>query len=332
MRDDPSLRGRALAVGGRPDQRGVVATCNYAARRFGIHSAMPMAQALRRCPELVIVPPAMEKYRIASRSILDIYRDYTDAVEPLSLDEAFLDVSCATLHHGSATLIAREIRARIAETVGITASAGVAPNKFLAKIASDWNKPDGLFVILPEHVDAFIAVLPVARLHGVGQVTAARLHALGIHVCADIQAWSLPALVEHFGKFGQRLYELSRGDDRREVSAHAERKSVSVEETYTLDLPDLASCLAELPALYASLQERARRADALGHIHKLYIKIRFADFRSTTVECLGQQMDAELFAQLLSTGFQRRALPVRLLGLGLRLAEPLPAHQLALFD
>jgi len=331
MRDNPSLRGRPLAVGGQPGQRGVVATCNYEARRFGIRSAMPMSLAVRRCPDLVILPPSMEKYRAASRQILSIYRDYTDLVEPLSLDEAYLDVSQSPQQHGSATLIAQEIRARIASTVGITASAGVAPNKFLAKIASDWNKPDGMFVILPQQAEAFVAALPVARLFGVGKVTAAKLHRLGIQTCQDLLAWSLPDLLLHFGKLGKSLYLLCRGIDEREVIASSERKSVSVEETYRQDLPDFSACLAELPALYAALEKRAGSCGATGHIHKLYVKLRFSDFRVTTVECLSRALNLQLFSQLLKTGHQRRHLPVRLLGLGVRLAETSQEGQLGLF-
>lgn len=321
MRDDPSLRGRPLAVGGRPDQRGVVATCNYEARRFGVHSAMPMSQAIRRCPELIVVRPSMEKYRVASRQILAIYRDYTEIVEPLSLDEAYLDVSHSPHHQGSATRIAQAIRARIADEVGITASAGVAPNKFLAKIASDWNKPDGLFVILPEQVDAFVAALPVKRLFGVGKVTAEKLHRLQIHTCQDLLAWSLPDLLQRFGKLGKSLYLLCRGIDQREVVVSSERKSVSVEETYNVDLPDLAACQAELPSLYASLTARMQRVQAMEGIQKLYVKIRFADFHHTTVERGSKQLDFDLFAELIETGFLRSQQPVRLLGLGVRLAE-----------
>lgn len=331
MRDNPALRGKPLAVGGKPDQRGVVATCNYEARRYGVRSAMPMSQAVRRCPDLIIMPHNMEKYRVASRQILAIYRDYTEAVEPLSLDEAYLDVSHASQHKGSATLIAQEIRARIAATVGITASAGVAPNKFLAKIASDWNKPDGMFVILPHEVEDFVAALPVARLHGVGKVTAAKLHSMGIQACRDLLNWSLPDLMQHFGKFGNNLYLLCRGTDRREVSAYSERKSVSVEETYTNDLPDLTACQAELPALYASLQKRMQRVDAEDCIQKLYVKIRFSDFRITSVECGSKVLEQDIYAQLLATGYARKQLPVRLLGLGTRLADEKVDHQLDLF-
>ena len=332
MRDDPNLRGKPLAVGGRPDTRGVVATCNYEARRFGIHSAMASAQALKRCPDLIILPPAMEKYRIASRRILAIYRDYTDLVEPLSLDEAYLDVSGIERCYGSATLMAQEIRARIAATVGITASAGIAPNKFVAKIASDWNKPDGQFVVRPEEVDAFVAALPVGKLFGVGKVTAGKLQGLGAHTCGDLRAWSLADLLHHFGSFGQRLFELCRGIDPRAVNATQERKSVSVEETYARDLPDLAACRAELAPLLDMLAARVQRAGAEGVIHKLFVKLRFADFRGTTAECVSARIDAEQCYALLETGYRRGDKPVRLLGVGVRLAEPSEETQTPLFQ
>lgn len=332
MRDNPALRGHPLAVGGRPDQRGVVATCNYEARRFGVHSAMATSQALQRCPDLIVLPPAMDKYRAASKQILAIYRDYTDLVEPLSLDEAYLDVTQSSHFNGSATLIAQDIRARIAETVGITASAGVAPNKFLSKIASDWNKPDGLFVIRPPEVDAFVATLPVEKLFGVGKVTAMKLKKLGVLTCADLRNWSLAELQRHFGKFGGNLYGLCRGIDRREVSATRERKSISVEETFVVDVPDLNGCREQLPALLTRLDERVRRAQAERQIHKLFVKIRFADFRRTTAECVGNALDHDQFDKLLETAFQRGGKPVRLLGAGIRLSEDEDVHQLGLFS
>jgi DNA polymerase-4 len=332
MRDDPSLRGRPLAVGGRPDQRGVVATCNYEARRFGIHSAMATAQALKLCPELLVIAPNMEKYRIASRQIMDIYRDYTELVEPLSLDEAYLDVSNAAHCKGSATLIAQEIRQRIFETVGITASAGVAPNKFVAKIASDWNKPDGLFLVKPGEVDAFVAALPVKKLYGVGKVTAAKLNRLGAETCADLRGWTMQALQHHFGSFGARLYDLCRGIDDREVSPVRERKSVSTEETYTPDVPDLAACIALLPELYEHLLGRIKRAGCEKFINKLFVKIKFSDFQQTTVECVGYAPNMETFTRLMETGWLRASRPVRLLGVGVRLGDTENVEQLSLFD
>jgi DNA polymerase-4 len=334
MRDDPSLRGKPVAVGGRSEHRGVVATCNYEARKYGVRSAMATAQAMRRCPDLVMLPPAMEKYRIASRQILAIYRDYTDLVEPLSLDEAYLDVTHASSLHGSATAIAEQIRARIADTVGITASAGIAPNKFIAKIASDWNKPNGQFVVKPQQIDAFVAALPVSKLFGVGKVTAARMNQLGAQTCGDLRAWTLGDLRHHFGKFGDRLHDLCRGIDERPVNPSSERKSVSVEETYSTDLPDLAACMHELTDLMNKLDTRVQRAKAERAIHKLFVKLRFADFRQTTVECVATAIDVMQLRKLLETGYNRRQLPVRLLGVGIRLAgdDDGSDHQLHLFD
>jgi DNA polymerase IV len=334
MRDNPALTDLPIAVGGRADQRGVIATCNYVARRFGIRSAMATAQALQRCPDLIVLPPAMEKYRIASRQILAIYRDYTELVEPLSLDEAYLDVTHAPYCQGSATLMAQEIRQRIHETVGITASAGIAPNKFLAKIASDWNKPNGQYVVRPREVEAFVAALPVDKLFGVGAVTARKLHKLGANTCADLRGWTMIALQQQFGKFGERLYELCRGIDTREVSPTRERKSVSVEETYTIDLPDFAACRAQLPALITQLQARIERAEAATSIRKLFVKIRFADFQRTTAECLSATLAPAMLETLLEKAYIRGQRPVRLLGVGVRLDELLEeeSSQLGLFQ
>jgi len=272
------------------------------------------------------------KYRQASRQIFEIYSHYSELVEPLSLDEAYLDVSQTLLHKGSATLIAQEIRARVAANVGITVSAGVAPNKFLAKIASDWNKPDGLFVILPDQVNDFVSELPVARLFGVGKVTAAKLNGMGIHYCRDLMQYSLPELMRQFGKLGNTLYLLCRGIDQRAVIVSSERKSISVEETYAHDLPDYGACLNELPELYAALQARIERAQCLNLKQKVYVKIRFSDFRQTTVESSGSELSLKVYAQLLQTAYSRFNQPVRLLGLGIRLADPENPLQLSLFS
>jgi DNA polymerase-4 len=322
MRDDPTLRGRP------------VATCNYEARRFGVHSAMSSALALRKCPELLIIPPSMEKYRIASRQIMAIYADYSTEVEPLSLDEAYLDVTYTDRCKGSATLMANEIRERVRETVGVTVSAGVAPNKFVAKIASDWNKPDGLYVVRPHEVDAFVAALPVRKIFGVGKVTAARLEKLGLTTCAQLRDWPLVDLHRQFGVFGKRLYELSRGIDERPVRADRERKSVSVETTYVTDLRTLEECAAELRRLAEQLDVRIARAEAATAVRKLFVKIRFADFQRTTVECVGEVPHLPTLLALLEKGFARRNQPVRLLGVGVRLEEEHLAQpgQFTLFD
>jgi DNA polymerase-4 len=332
MRDDPRLRGHPVAVGGTAEQRGVIAACNYEARAFGIHSAMPTAQAVKLCPNLILLPPQMEKYRAASRLIMAIYREYTELVEPLSLDEAYLDVTASPHCKGSATLIAQEIRERIFDTVGLPVSAGIAPNKFLAKVASAWNKPNGQFVVRPHEIDDFVAALPVKKLFGVGKVTAAKLGGLGYETCGDLRAASLPELQHHFGKFGLRLYQLSRGIDNRPVSVSDERKSVSCEESYTPDVPDLAACVARMDELLDALAARVKRCNAEGHIQKLYVKLRFADFTKTTVECVGTRQDRAQFMKLLETGYQRRAMPVRLLGAGVRLGPATTVEQGTLFD
>ena len=335
MRDDPSLREVPLAVGGAGG-RGVVTTCNYKARAFGVRSAMPGSEARRLCPGLVTVPTDMARYQAASKQVMAILRELTDLVEPLSLDEAFLDVSEITDHKGSATLMARYLRERIRKEVGITVSAGVAPNKFLAKIASDWQKPDGLFVIRPEDVDSFVRALPVEKLFGVGQVTAAKLHALGVETCGDIQAVGAQVLVDRFGKQGYRLHEMAYGRDERPVVVSRIAKSVSVERTFSQDLPDRAACESVLAALVADLSRRLARKARQKPIHKLFVKVRYSDFSTHTLERVREQVSepAEtdylpLFQELV--GDKDR--PVRLLGLGVRFRnDEAPVTQLRLFD
>lgn len=331
-RDDPRLAGRPLAVGGRPEQRGVVATCNYEARAFGIRSAMAMAQALRRCPELVVLPPDFSRYRSVAERIRTIFLDYTPRVEPLSLDEAYLDVTASAHQGGSATRIATEIRARVRGEVGITVSAGVAPNKFLAKIASEWRKPDGLFVIAPGQVDDFVRELEVRRLPGVGAASTARLGKLGVTRCAQLRELSLAQLTEHFGVFGQRLHELCRGIDEREVEPDRRRKSLSVETTFARDLPTLADCLAALDALHVEFVGRLRRVDASYRVEAGFVKLRFDDFTATTLERRGF-VDARLdgYRELCAVAWRRRARPVRLLGLGVRLTDVAAPSQRDLF-
>lgn len=309
-----------MAVGGLPDKRGVVATCNYEARKFGIRSAMAAATARRKCPDLIIIRPDMDKYREASRIIHGIFRRYTDIIEPLSLDEAYLDVSNCKLHQGSATKIAQSIREAVRSEVGITISAGIAPNKFLAKVASDWNKPDGQFVVTPAQVDEFVAGLPVRKLHGVGKVTAQKMQRLGIETCKDLRTLSQEQLQTYFGSFGERLQELSMGIDNREVTVERVRKSVSIENTFVTDLPDLPSCLEQLPNLQLLLEKRLDRIGDDLQIRKQFVKIKFNDFVHTTAEMLSANTFPDNFMELCKQGFARGNRPVRLLGLGVRLA------------
>ena len=239
QRDNPGLRGKPVAVGGQPNRRGVVAAASYEARTFGVRSAMSMAQAVKLCPSLVIVPPDFSRYKAASSTIFGLYRDVTPLVEPLSLDEAYLDVTENSWNEPLATRVARRLKERIREATGLTASAGVAPNKFLAKIASGWKKPDGLTVIAPDRVEPFLHQLPVDALWGVGPVTAKKLRARGISRLVDVRAVDERVLREAVGSMADWLRQLANGVDDRPVIAHHEPKSSGTENTYAEDLTDL---------------------------------------------------------------------------------------------
>ena len=332
MRDDPSLANRPMAVGGLAEQRGVIATCNYEARAYGVRSAMASAHALKLCPDLLIVRPRREAYREASQEIHTIFRTYTDLIEPLSIDEAFLDVTGCEHFAGSATRIAQDIRRRVWQQLRITVSAGVAPNKFLAKIASDWKKPDGLFVITPAQVDEFVLGLPVTKLHGVGRVTAEKLQRMGVRTCADLRARNRLDLLRDFGSFGERLWGLAHGIDERPVQVESRRQSVSVENTYDRDLPDLAACLERLPELLQELTRRMARLDSRYRPGKPFVKLKFHDFTQTTLEQSGAGLELEDYADLLAVAFARGKRPVRLIGVGVRLIDSRDqAEQLRLF-
>lgn len=329
MRDDPRLCEVPLAIGGRSEQRGVIATCNYPAREYGIHSAMPTARALRLCPHLTLLPGDFDKYRQVSRRIQAVFHELTPLVEPLSLDEAFLDVSDVTRFAGSATWMAQWLKQECLSRTGITVSVGVAPSKFLAKIASDWEKPDGLTVIPPEQVSVFVRELPVTKLHGVGPATAARLEALAIETCADLERQPLERLIKEFGKFGRRLFELARGIDDRPVRVERERKSVSVESTFARDLPDLPNCREALAPLCERLEARLARH---GHppVAGRFVKLRCDDFRLTTLEERSGAPTLPGFLDLLDQAWARRQRPVRLLGVGVRLVSEDARRQLTL--
>lgn len=279
QRDDPALRGKPVAVGGSRE-RGVVAAASYEARAFGVRSAMASAVARRRCADLIFVKPRFEVYRAVSRQIHAIFADYTDLVEPLSLDEAYLDVTVNHRGIGSATEIAREIRARIKAETGLTASAGVSYNKFIAKLASDHNKPDGLCVVRPAQGPDFIAKIPIGRFHGVGPVTAKRMEKLGIHEGADLRRCSREFLAQQFGKSGDYYYLAARAMDHRPVRPDRTRKSIGSENTFFRDLTahdDLAAALAESAAIVA------RHADRTSHAGRtVSIKLRYSDFRTIT--------------------------------------------------
>ena len=318
QRDDPSLSGRPVIVGGRPDGRGVVAACSYEARAFGIHSAMPSAEAGRRCAHAVFVPPRFDVYREISAEIHAVFREFTDRIEPLSLDEAYLDVTEAVGREGSAIRMAREIRARIRTRTRLTASAGVSYNKFLAKIASDLDKPDGLAWVLPADGEAFVATLPVGAIHGVGRVTEARMHALGIRTGADLRAWSREELAREFGKSHEFYYGLARGIDHRPVRTERIRKSMGSERTFAQNLTEFGAMLDVLQRLADELlvDLAARGLEAT----TLTVKARFPDFDTPTrSHSQGRAFDAAAVRRtlpiLLERAIEGRAAPaVRLLG------------------
>ena len=327
MRDDPSLRDKPIAVGGTAEQRSVLCTSNYAARKFGVRSAMATAHAMRLCPELIVVPVDMPKYIDVAKQIREIFFRYTELVEPLSLDEAYLDVTNCMQFDNSATKIAAAIRAEIFEQTYLTASAGVAPNKFLAKVASECNKPNGQIVVSPRHVDEFVKPLSVKQIWGVGKVMAEKLAKFNLHTCADIQAWTLVELTQHFGKMGERLYQLSRGIDERPVETERDPKSVSVERTFSKDLPDLTSCQEKIPELFAAVLKRWHKYQNIS-IKNQFVKIKFFDFTSTTIEQTSHEINLELFNELLVKAWERGGIPVRLLGLGVHLQHSVQQEKL----
>jgi len=277
--DNPELRGKPIAVGGS-GERSVVAAASYEARKYGVRSAMPSVIAKRLCPGLIFVKHHFERYTQVSGMVMEIFREYTDIIEPLSIDEAFLDVTNDKQHIGSATVIAKKIRAEIKEKTNLTASAGISVNKFLAKIASDINKPDGMFLIRPEEAEKFIEELPVEKFYGIGKVTAQKMHKLGIHKGTDLKKWDMPDLVRNFGKAGVFFYDIARGKDDRPVEPDQERKSVGTELTYEKDLTTRFGIIAELYKLEKELMERMMHAETAGRT--ITVKVKFSDFRQLT--------------------------------------------------
>jgi DNA polymerase-4 len=335
QRDNPELRGKPLAVGG--GVRGVVAAASYEARKFGVRSAMPAVTAKRRCPDLIFVKPRFDAYRAVSQQIRAIFLDYTPHVEPLSLDEAYLDVTEDLKGIGVATTIAEEIRARIRAETGLTASAGVSYNKFIAKLASDQNKPDGLCVVTPARGPAFVETLPVARFHGVGPKTAEKMARLGIETGADLKARSLEFLAVHFGSSARYYHDLARGICHRQVKADRPYKSVSAEDTFLTDLAEPEALLAELERIGRHVWTRIEAKQLSGRTVNL--KVKYGDFQIVT---RARSLDRPVsgVAEFLEMGaaLMRSLLPpvkaIRLLGLGLsglgEAERPRDARELAL--
>jgi DNA polymerase-4 len=324
QRDNPALRGKPVAVG-HGARRGVVAAASYEARAFGVRSALPSVSAMRQCPELIFVPPRFEVYREVSRQIHAIFGDFTDLVEPLALDEAYLDVTTDKAGLATAWRTAKAIRTRIQEVTGLTASAGVSYNKFLAKLASGRRKPNGQFAIQPHEGEAFVAGLPVARFHGVGEVTARKMRDLGIHTGADLKAWSLQDLRARFGKSGPWYHAIARGEDLRPVNPSRERKSSGSETTFGEDLVDPgrieAGVLAMADDVWAWCEKTGRRA------RTVTVKIKWADFQqSTRSQSHGRWVDSRARLHEASLALVRSVFPpekgIRLVGVTLSNFQP----------
>ncbi|EKN4690026.1 DNA polymerase IV [Yersinia ruckeri] len=332
MRDDPSLRDIPLAIGGSADRRSVISTANYPARRYGVHSAMSTAIALKLCPQLKVIPGRMAAYKEVSLQIREIFSRYTSLIEPLSLDEAYLDVSDCQQFSGSATLIARQIRQSISDELRLTASAGIAPIKFLAKIASDLNKPNGQYVITPNQIQPFLQNLPLSKIPGVGKVTAKRLQDLGLTYCVDIQHYSQAKLLKRFGKFGQVLWERCHGIDDREISPERLRKSVGVERTLAQDIHCWSDCVAVIEKLYPELEMRLRKVRPDLQIARQGVKLKFQDFQQTTQEHIWSVLNKEDLLQVAKQVWHERRAErgVRLVGLQVTLLDPQIERQLLL--
>ncbi|MBO1518466.1 DNA polymerase IV [Oceanisphaera pacifica] len=316
MREHPEWRDIPLAIGGSAERRGVIATCNYPARKFGIHSAMSSHQALQRCPHLLLVRGDMPKYKAVSGQLQDIFARYTELVEPLSLDEAYLDVTDSPWFAGSATRIAEHIRYTIQQELQLTASAGAAPNKFLAKIASDENKPDGLFVLPPAAVADFVRELPLAKIPGVGRKTAEKLSAMGLTHCYQLAKVGEAALIQRFGKFGALLWQRGQGIDERPVQTDRIRKSVGVETTLDKDIQQAEQGIAILHELWPELIKRLNKRAIKG----LCIKLKFSDFTQTTLSRRSHSLNLEMAVQLCTEAWQRaNGRGVRLVGVSVEL-------------
>lgn len=325
QRDQPQYRGKPLVVGGSPDKRGAVAAASYEARKFGIHSAMPSRTAVHRCPRLIIVKPRFDVYRAISEQIRAIFYRYTDLVEPLALDEAYLDVTENQQGIPSATLIARAIQQEIYQDTQLTASAGISINKFLAKVASGMNKPNGLYVIPPEAAASFVESLPIEKFHGIGQVTAKRMHELGIRTGVDLKQWSEAELTHHFGKVGRHYYRIARAQDDRPVEPNRERKSIGAETTFEVDLSDRPQLEQELQKIAQAVQERLQAKQLRGRT--VTLKVKYVDYQQITrsrtlAEPITHPQTLLALGLELLAGVEWGDRPVRLLGLSLSNLTP----------
>ena len=322
IRDNPNLQNKPVAVGGKANERGVLTTCNYLARKYGLHSAMSSKTAIQLCKDLIILPVDITKYRKISKEIFKIFKCYSRKIEPVSIDEAFLDVSESEYCQGDPEEMAKQIRSCIKADFGITASAGISSNKLIAKICSDWNKPDNQFSICDDEIQNFIKTVSLKSIPGIGRVNFKKCKTLNMTSCSDMQKMSQDELINMFGSYGYTLFNLVRGIDNREIETNRIRKSISVEDTFLHDLNDTASCTQQLSILYTKLIERCKSSNVnTNEVREIFLKIKFNNFETITRQKKSLKIELDEFKNLFDSNIVKIVKPIRLLGIGFRLKD-----------
>ena len=322
VRDNPNLQNKPVAVGGKANERGVLTTCNYLARKYGLHSAMSSKTATQLCKELIILPVDITKYRKISKEIFKIFKCYSRKIEPVSIDEAFLDVSESGYCQGDPEEMAKQIRSCIKADFGITASAGISSNKLIAKICSDWKKPDNQFSICDDEIQNFIKTVSLKSIPGIGKVNFKKCKTLNMTSCSDMQKISKDELIRIFGSYGYTLFNLVRGIDNREIETNRTRKSISVEDTFLHDLNDTTLCVQQLSILYTKLIERCKSSNVnTNDVREIFLKIKFNDFETITRQRKSLKIELNEFKNLFDSNIVKIVKPIRLLGIGFRLND-----------
>ena len=322
IRDNPNLQNKPVAVGGKANERGVLTTCNYLARKYGLHSAMSSKTAIQLCKDLIILPVDITKYRKISKEIFKIFKCYSRKIEPVSIDEAFLDVSDSEYCQGDPEEMAKQIRACIKADFGITASAGISSNKLIAKICSDWKKPDNQFSICDDEIQNFIKTVSLKSIPGIGKVNFKKCKTLNMTSCSDMQKISKDELIRIFGSYGYTLFNLVRGIDNREIETNRTRKSISVEDTFLHDLNNTTLCVQQLSILYTKLIERCKSSNVnTNDVREIFLKIKFNDFETITRQKKSLKIELNEFKNLFDSNIVKIVKPIRLLGIGFRLND-----------
>ena len=333
VRDNPSLKNKPVAVGGKADERGVLTTCNYVARKYGLHSAMSSKRATQLCKDVIILPVDIAKYRNESQEIFKIFKCYTKRIEPVSIDEAFLDVSDSAYCNGDPEEMAKQIRLCIKNEFGLTASAGISSNKLIAKICSDWKKPDNQFSVYDHDIPNFIKNVSLRSIPGIGKVNYKKCQNLNMTTCKDMYQITRENLVKLFGSYGNTLFNLIRGVDNREIEIDRARKSVSVEDTFLQDMKDVNSCLQKISVLHTKLIERCESAKINpDNIREIFIKIKFNDFEVISRQKKSKNYDIREFENLFNLNIEVITKPIRLLGLGIKINRHEEPSQFDIFD